>query len=133
MCSSDLKVVPVRVVLAGHMHTQAGPKVVPGRVFLVSQKHIPAEIKVEKDGFAPQDHMVVQVDTPIVLLVPKVSLVGPQGEAVEVDLEDCKTALASRKVILAGPKVVPVRVVLAGHMDNLVGPKVVPGRVVLVG
>ena len=88
---------------------------------------------VERDGFSPQDHMVVQVDTPITLPVLEVALVGPQGEALEVNLEDCKTALASRKVIPARLKVVPVRVVLVGNRHTLVGPKVVPGRVVLVG
>ena len=40
------KVVPVRVVFVGHMHTLAGPKVVPKRVFLVGRKHILAEPKV---------------------------------------------------------------------------------------
>ena len=64
--------------------------------------------KVEKDGFSLQDHTTVSVDTPFVVLVLEVSLVGPQGEAAEVDLEDCKTALAGRKTILAGPKVVLV-------------------------
>ena len=88
---------------------------------------------VEKDGFAPQDHTLVQVDTLVALSVLEVSLIGPQGEVAEVDLEGCKTALADRKTILVGQKVVPVRVVLAGRTDNQVGLKVVPGRVVLVG
>ena len=89
--------------------------------------------EVEKDGFALQDHMVVQVDTLITLPFLEVALVGPQGKAAEVDLEGCKTALAGRKTVPASPKVVPVRIVLAGQMHNLVGLKVVPGRVVLVG
>ena len=38
-----------------------------------------------------------------------------------------------RTTIPTGLKVALVRVVLAGHIDNLAGPKVVPGRVVLVG
>ena len=37
-----------------------------------------------------------------------------------------------RKTIPVGPKVVPIRVVLAGHIDNQAGPKVFLGRVVLV-
>ena len=45
-------------------------------------------------------------------------MVGPQGEATEVDLEDCKTALVDRKTIPVGPKVVPVRVVLVGRMHS---------------
>ena len=85
------------------------------------------------DGFSHQDRMKVQVDTVVALPVLEVALVGPQGEAVKVDLEDCKAALAGHKIIPAGPKVVPVRVALAGRTHTLAGPKVIPGRVVLVG
>ena len=88
---------------------------------------------VERDGFSPQDNMKVQVETSISLLVLEVAVVGPQGEDVEVDLEDFKTTLAGRKIIPVGPKVVPVRVSLVGHMHTLARPKVVPVRVVLVG
>ena len=88
---------------------------------------------VEKDGFAPQDHTTVQVDTPITLWVLEVVPAGPQGEATEVDLEGCKTALADRTTIPVGPKVFPIRVVLAGRIDNLSRPKVDPGRVFLIG
>ena len=88
---------------------------------------------VENDGFSPKDYTMVQVDTSISLWVLEVALAGPQGEAAEVDLEGCKTTLADRTTILVGPKVFPIRVVLAGRIDNQAGPKVVPGRVVLVG
>ena len=89
--------------------------------------------KVETDGFAPQDRMKVHVDTPVSLSVLDVSLVGPYGEAVKVDLEDCKTALAGCKIIPTRPKVVPIRVSLVVRMHTLARPKVVPRRVVLVG
>ena len=77
--------------------------------------------------------MKVWVDILAAQLVLEVAPVGSQVGLVKVYLEDCKAALAGRKTILAGPKVVPVRVVLVGHMHTLAGSKVVPRRVVLLG
>ena len=62
--------------------------------------------KVEMDESAPQDRMKVWVDIPAAQLVLEVALVGSQAELVKVDFEDCKAALAGRKIIHAGPKVV---------------------------
>ena len=76
---------------------------------------------------------MVQVDSPVGLWVLEVALVGPQSEAVKVDLEGCRIALADHTTTPAGPKGCPVRVVLAGHIDHQAGSKVGPGRVVLVG
>ena len=44
-----------------------------------------------------------------------------------------KAALVDYKIHLAGPKVVPERVVLVGPTQIPVDPKVVPERVVLIG
>ena len=87
-------------------------------------------MKVE---LALQDRTTASVGTLIDLWVLEVALVGPQGEAIYVDLEDCKTALAGCKIIPTGSKVGPVRVDLASHIHTLAGSKVVPGRVVLLG
>ena len=88
---------------------------------------------VEKDGFAPQDHTTFRVDTPVGLWVLEVVLVGPQSEAIKVNLEGCRTALVDRTTTPAGPKVGLVRAVLTGHKDNQVGLKVGPRRVSLAG
>ena len=97
------------------------------------QSEIEVAPKVEKDGFAPQYRTMVRVDTLVGLWVLEVVLVGPQGEAVEVNLEGCRTTLANCKTTLVGLMVGPIRVFLAGHTDNQAGPKVDPGRVVLAG
>ena len=76
---------------------------------------------------------LVRVDIPAAQLVLEVALVGSQARLEKVDLEDCKATLASHKIILSRPKVVPVRVALVGRTHMLAEPKVFPERVVLVG
>ena len=91
------------------------------------------KVALDMDKFSPQDRMKALVDISVSQQVLDVAQSRSQAKLVKVDLGDCKSVLADRKTILAGPKVSPARAALVGRTQILVAPKVFPERVVLVG